>query len=271
MKKICSTVISAFLAVGCFNINNLVTYADGEPSISISDVKGENGETVEVEVELSNNPGIIALCFDVKYDADKLKLIEAEDGKILGTSTSLFGKDTTANPYRLCWDDLSDKNNEGNGIVATLTFEVLTDATGEANVDLILNQGSTFNIDFENVEFAVSSGKVIISEESATTTIVTTTEKPASTTVTTIPQNPPSSEQKYILGDVNDDKCVDSSDASGVLADYARIQTGGASELSESQKKAADVNKDDVVDSSDASKILAYYAMISTGKEPSWN
>lgn len=271
MKKICSTVISAFLAVGCFNINNLVTYADGEPTISISDVKGENGETVEVEVELSNNPGIIALCFDVKYDADKLKLIEAEDGKILGTSTSLFGKDTTANPYRLCWDDLSDKNNEGNGVVATITFEILEDATGDANVDIILNQGSTFNIDFENVEFAVSGGKVSVGGESATTTSTVTTTKPVTTTVTTTTQTPPSTEIEYLRGDVNEDKVVDSSDASFVLYNYAVIQTGGETELTDAQQKAADVNNDGTMDAADASKILAYYAMIATGKEPSWD
>ncbi len=73
------------------------------------------------------------------------------------------------------------------------------------------------------------------------------------------------------LGDVNNDGSVDSSDASLVLAEYAKIQTGGAGEFTETQRTAADVNNDDVVDSSDASKILAYYAMVSTGKEPTWD
>ena len=72
------------------------------------------------------------------------------------------------------------------------------------------------------------------------------------------------------LGDVNVDGKVDSSDASGVLAEYANVQTGGAGGFTESQLKSADVNSDGKIDSSDASKILAYYAMISTGKEPSW-
>ena len=87
------------------------------------------------------------------------------------------------------------------------------------------------------------------------------------TTTTT----PPTTELTYLLGDVNADGSVDSSDASRVLAEYAKIQTGGAGEFTDIQYKAADVNKDDVVDSSDASKILAYYAMISTGKEPTWD
>ena len=74
----------------------------------------------------------------------------------------------------------------------------------------------------------------------------------------------------YTLGDVNDDETIDASDASLVLAEYAKIQTGGNQTFTENQTSAADVNNDGVVDASDASKILVYYAAISTGKEPSW-
>ncbi|MBR6579815.1 MAG: leucine-rich repeat protein [Ruminococcus sp.] len=73
------------------------------------------------------------------------------------------------------------------------------------------------------------------------------------------------------LGDVNADGSVDASDASLVLAEYAKIQTGGTAEFTDSETKTADVNNDTVVDASDASKILAYYAMVSTGKEPTWS
>lgn len=88
-----------------------------------------------------------------------------------------------------------------------------------------------------------------------------------------IPTEPtsPTTELTYLLGDVNADGMVDSSDASKVLAEYAKIQTGGAGEFTDIQCKAADVNNDNVVDSSDASKFLAYYAMVSTGKKPTWD
>ena len=136
----------------CLNVNYPVSSARTQPLLSVADVSGNAGETVEVEIELSNNPGIIALCFDVVYDSSKLKLISAEDKKILGTSTSTFGNNISANPYRLCWDDSSDRNNEENGVLVTLTFEILKDAKGKANVSLVINQKSTFNADFEDVE-----------------------------------------------------------------------------------------------------------------------
>ena len=72
-------------------------------------------------------------------------------------------------------------------------------------------------------------------------------------------------------GDINGDGMIDSSDASLVLAEYAKIQTGEDETFTKEQNIAADVNKDGVIDSSDASKILSYYAMVSTGKEPSWD
>lgn len=105
-----------------------------------------------------------------------------------------------------------------------------------------------------------------------TTTITTTTTTTTSATTTTTPSTPPiTTEPVFILGDVNANGSVDSSDASAVLAEYAKIQTGEGTSFTDSQKIAADVNKDGVIDSSDASKILSYYSMISTGKEPNWD
>lgn len=75
----------------------------------------------------------------------------------------------------------------------------------------------------------------------------------------------------YEQGDLNDDGNIDSTDASVVLAEYALLQTGYVSSLTETQKESADVNKDGLIDASDASKILAYYSVLSTGGKPKWD
>lgn len=74
-----------------------------------------------------------------------------------------------------------------------------------------------------------------------------------------------------MLGDVDGNRKVDSSDASAVLAEYASLSTVGTSILNDRQKKAANVNKDELINSADASAILAYYAAASTGGNPSWD
>ena len=68
-----------------------------------------------------------------------------------------------------------------------------------------------------------------------------------------------------LLGDVDNDGAVNSSDASLVLAEYARLATGADSMFTALQQYAADVNTDNAIDSSDASAILSYYAFVATG------
>jgi len=68
-----------------------------------------------------------------------------------------------------------------------------------------------------------------------------------------------------MLGDVNFDGTVDSSDASDVLMEYAITSTGGAPAFTALQKLVANVNFDLTIDSADASDILVYYAYTSTG------
>lgn len=121
------------------------------------------------------------------------------------------------------------------------------------------------------LEYAKNNGFTyeIIGEPASSSllTLPPTVTFPAVTTTTT----PIVTTPYYILGDVNQDDTVNSSDASLVLEEYSRLQTGNAASFSAIKKDAADVNRDSKIDSTDASKILEYYAAASTGKIPSWN
>lgn len=96
---------------------------------------------------------------------------------------------------------------------------------------------------------------------SLTDTAVTTTTVP----VTTTPAEPPVFEGT--LGDVNNDGLIDSSDASDVLFEYARLSTGGDPVI---PTIIADVNSDGRVNSSDATLILAYYVQNAVGGDMSF-
>ncbi len=69
---------------------------------------------------------------------------------------------------------------------------------------------------------------------------------------------------EHYVGDPNGDGKADAKDASFVLAEYAKLSTGGESELARDVVLAADVNRDDKLDAKDASILLAYYAYTST-------
>lgn len=68
-----------------------------------------------------------------------------------------------------------------------------------------------------------------------------------------------------MIGDVNEDLFLDSSDASRILSDYASVSAGGNSSLSYIQSICADINRDGTVNSADASSVLLKYAEISSG------
>lgn len=74
-------------------------------------------------------------------------------------------------------------------------------------------------------------------------------------------------EPENMLGDVDLNGTVDSSDASAVLAEYSATSTGRESTFTAEQKAVGDVDESGTIDSSDASIILQYYSYTSTGGE----
>lgn len=69
------------------------------------------------------------------------------------------------------------------------------------------------------------------------------------------------------LGDVNDDGSINSTDASQVLATYAKMAATKGFAPDEKLLKHSDVNMDGKLDARDASHILKYYAVASTAAE----
>lgn len=158
--------LSIFLAVIMSLSMNFVVGA-ANPMISVAQVSGNRGDNIDVKVKISGNPGIISIRMFVKYDKDALKLIKASNGEIFNESTATFGDDIDANPYTLLWEDaLSTEDHTDDGILVTLTFKILdTAAEGKSNIEILLDKGSTFNSNIEEVDFGISNGFVNITDE----------------------------------------------------------------------------------------------------------
>lgn len=69
---------------------------------------------------------------------------------------------------------------------------------------------------------------------------------------------------KYV-GDINNDVCIDASDAAELLTATTKMGAGGDSGLSELQMENADVNADGIIDASDAAWLLQYAAEAGSG------
>ena len=138
--------------------------------VSVSNVSGHQGETITVPVEMTGNPGIVAMRLFIQYDATKLQLLNATDGGLFynGSQTNdYFGNDITENPYTLLWEDALTKTNyTTNGQLASLSFKILeTAAVGKTDIKITLDAGSTFNVDVQNVPFTTQNGSIQINEK----------------------------------------------------------------------------------------------------------
>ena len=127
----------------------------------VSHGSGEPGDTVTVTVSVENNPGLICTALTIHYDSDCLQLIKAEDACLLGNP--VFSQTYEANPYRVSWNDALAADSTENGVLVTLTFQVLDDAVaGVSDVTLSYNAADVFNSDLQEQSFVAVDGGVTI-------------------------------------------------------------------------------------------------------------
>lgn len=144
---------------------------NGAGSITVGTATGKVGEIVTVNITTSNNPGIVAMRINISYDSSRLKLVNVADGEVMGGGHALFGKDYSENPFIMLWEDsLATEDHKSNGILATLTFQIIENAlAGVSAITAVLDQASTFNVNLEDVEFSVINGSVTITSGSGET------------------------------------------------------------------------------------------------------
>lgn len=163
MKKKLSAVFAVVLAV-CILMTQAVYFtafanSEGTPSITVSSAATKAGDTVDVTITMSNNPGLVSANLYVNYDVDVLTLKEVKDGGLLTGVTHSDNYKTS--PYGLCWvNDTAPENFTVNGVLVTLTFEVSEEAvTGTTTISL---EQDILNFDMDNVVFDLVSGNIQI-------------------------------------------------------------------------------------------------------------
>ena len=161
MKKTrVSLLLLALAMIAALSLNPFKTAQAAEPTITVQTVEAQPGEDVQVTISISNNPGICTMYIDVAYDSS-LTLTRIEDSKLL--VGGLMGKTLSANPITLSWDDsTADEDNTSNGVIATLTFTVAEGASGSLPVSVTYNPAQIYNLDLDNITFAVVNGGVTI-------------------------------------------------------------------------------------------------------------
>lgn len=122
---------------------------------------GDKG--VQVTVDISGNPGILGMDFDVYYDEAAMTLVDAqsaiEDPGCVYTAPSRY-----RNPTSFLWD-FQDAGWNTDGTILTLTFDILESApAGEHEVKIMYSYGNIFNADAEPIDVKVSNAMITVEE-----------------------------------------------------------------------------------------------------------
>lgn len=160
MKKIAGLLIALITIFSAFSIRAFAT----NPKITVDDVYGKPGGTVNVDVKISDNPGIVGMRIKLTYDKDVLTLTDVTNGKVFDEALSLFGNDKSAVPYYMLWDDsLNSDNNTKNGRLVRLSFKISENVkVDSAKVNISVDEKSTFNTELNTVLFDSDSAVVHI-------------------------------------------------------------------------------------------------------------
>ena len=149
-----------------------------EAQIKIVGASGIVGDTVDVYVEMTNNPGIVGTTILVDYDQTKLQLLKFED---LGVLNDYQTSTLDHKPFMMNWEDpLATVNNTKTGKIAKLQFKILKDL-GQSGAQLKLGVNTIYDVNIEDVPYSVEDGVINM--------------------------------RKYLPGDVNEDGKVDSKDS----------------------------------------------------------
>ena len=136
MKKVFSFLLMVVLVLATFSIS---AYAAGNGTISLSGAAGKRGDTVNVNMTLDSNPGLITMKFTIAW-GEGLELTGVSNGIVLAGWTT--PSPTISSPYTLRWaDSLSTTDNTATGKIATLTFKIKDDAAiGDHTVTLTFGE-----------------------------------------------------------------------------------------------------------------------------------
>lgn len=155
-------VLSVFIAVVMLAVCSVISYdAAEEPRFQTEIVRGNAGETVDVKLNIQNNPGITALSIDVSYSSDDLELISVNNAALFQDAISTGN--VSSDPLRISWYAADSENKDDNGTLAILRFRVRENAIC-SRINISYNPENVFDNTLQNQPFEITNGWVLVGD-----------------------------------------------------------------------------------------------------------
>ena len=227
MKRIAFLFLAILMLLPTFTVwaDELPPLPAERGSLSLSTAKAGPGGGFEIELALEQNPGVCTLSLEISFDPAQLRLEEIKNGSVFGKTE--FNPDK-ANPYLITWIYAGPENITETGVLCTLRFTVLSEATaGTATISAVCKDA--FDTDLAFVPFAPASAEITVLEVAA--------------------------------GDLDGNRAVNSADAIYLL--YHTLFGNARYPVSQE----VDYDKNETVNSADAIYLL-YHTLFGSGRYP---
>lgn len=158
-KRLISLMMSFILVASFFAPFSV--FAQGEPTITISSASDTAGSTVDVNVNIENNPGILGATLTFAFD-EGLTLVDATSGNAFSTLT-MTKPGAFESPCNFVWDgqELSE-DDIADGNILTLQFKIPDDAEAGAkyNITASYDDGGIVNNYLNPVNPSIVNGSI---------------------------------------------------------------------------------------------------------------
>lgn len=214
MKQYLAIVLSLFMIISIGPKELLAADTSSTAIISVESKNVKPGETVNIDVSIKNNPGILGATLKLSYD-EGLTLTDAKNGEAFSYLTMTKpGKMTST--CRFGWDGQECKKEDvKDGVILTLTFKVSKDvkAGKKLNISVSTDGENIYDNELKKIQVKTTNGGITATD--------------------------------YTPGDVNGDNQINVTD---VIMTRRFVVGGYDLKINE---KAADVNDDGQVDAAD--------------------
>ena len=159
-NKIIAFFLAMMLVVTCIPSLSVETAYAATPEITISGAEAQPGDSVDLTVAITGNPGITSIDFNVNYDASQFTLTNKQNGKLLGGTMNSQTLDKV--PYYCGWiNSLQKTNCTEDGILITLTFKVKDGAVnGKHPISFTKGIVTGYDADIKAVDSAGRDGYI---------------------------------------------------------------------------------------------------------------
>lgn len=158
-RKIFALILSIAVLITSLPFYATAVFASS-PTIGISSAEAQPGDSVDLTVSITGNPGITSIDFSVQYDAKQFELTAKKNGKLLGGTMNSQTLDKV--PYYCGWiNSLQKENCKENGVLITLTFKVKDGAVnGKQEISFTQSSVTGYDADIKAVSFTPENGYI---------------------------------------------------------------------------------------------------------------